>query len=151
MTNGEREALDFVKRGETMTWDFKNDQPIYRQLMDGLRLRIVNGTYPPGERIPAVRELAMEAGVNPNTMQRALAELEREGLLISQRTSGRFVTDDQDLMQALRVNMAREYIAEMFEMLRRLGLSPEQSNAAIDKFQEEQAAAAGRELKEERA
>lgn len=133
-----------------MTWDFKSDQPIYRQLMDALRMRIVNGTYPPGERIPAVRELAMEAGVNPNTMQRALAELEREGLLISQRTSGRFVTDDQDLMQALRVNMAREYIAEMFEMLRRLGLSPEQSNAAIDKFQEEQAAAAGRELKEER-
>ena len=133
-----------------MTWDFKSDQPIYRQLMDALRMRIVNGTYPPGERIPAVRELAMEAGVNPNTMQRALAELEREGLLISQRTSGRFVTDDQDLMQALRVNMAREYIAEMFEMLRRLGLSPEQSNAAIDKFQEEQAAVAGRELKEER-
>ena len=132
-----------------MTWDFKSDQPIYRQLMDALRMRIVNGTYPPGERIPAVRELAMEAGVNPNTMQRALAELEREGLLISQRTSGRFVTDDQDLMQALRVNMAREYIAEMFEMLRRLGLSPEQSNAAIDRFQEEQAAAAGRELKEE--
>ena len=132
-----------------MTWDFKSDQPIYRQLMDALRMRIVNGTYPPGERIPAVRELAMEAGVNPNTMQRALAELEREGLLVSQRTSGRFVTDDQDLMQALRVNMAREYIAEMFEMLRRLGLSPEQSNAAIDRFQEEQAAAAGRELKEE--
>ena len=132
-----------------MTWDFKSDQPIYRQLMDALRMRIVNGTDPPGERIPAVRELAMEAGVNPNTMQRALAELEREGLLISQRTSGRFVTDDQDLMQALRVKMAREYIAEMFEMLRRLGLSPEQSNAAIDRFQEEQTAAAGRELKEE--
>ena len=141
-----------------MTWDFKSDQPIYRQLMDALRMRIVNGTYPPGERVPAVRELAMEAGVNPNTMQRALAELEREGLLVSQRTSGRFVTDDPELVKRLRTEMAEEYIAEMFRMLKRLGLSREDSASAVREYYEglsrEDSASAVREyyggLKEER-
>lgn len=121
-----------------MTWDFKNDQPIYRQLMDGLRLRIVNGTYPPGERIPAVRELAMEAGVNPNTMQRALAELEREGLLVSQRTSGRFVSDETERLGALREQMAEETIAEMFGLLARLGMGPEECVNALRKYMDRQ-------------
>ena len=117
-----------------MTWDFKNDQPIYRQLMDGLRLRIVNGTYPPGERIPAVRELAMEAGVNPNTMQRALAELEREGLLVSQRTSGRFVSDQPERLRELREKMAEETIAEMFGLLARLGMGQAECVDALRRY-----------------
>ena len=119
-----------------MTWDFKGDLPIYKQLMNKLRMRIVNGTYPPGERIPAVRELAVEAGVNPNTMQRALAELEREGLLLEQRTAGRFVTDDPGALKVLRREMAEEWIRALFEQLARLGLSQEEIVDAVSAWSE---------------
>ena len=75
-----------------MNWQFSNDAPIYAQLIRQIRAGIVSGAFSPGERLPSVRDLAMEAGVNPNTMQRALTELERDGLVYSQRTSGRYVT-----------------------------------------------------------
>ena len=71
-----------------MNWQFSNDAPIYAQLIGQIRAGIVSGAFSPGERLPSVRDLAMEAGVNPNTMQRALTELERDGLVYSQRTSG---------------------------------------------------------------
>ena len=73
-----------------MEWQLRNDLPIYSQLIEQIKQAIVSGAFPPGERLASVRDLAMEAGVNPNTMQRALQELEREGLVFSQRTSGRF-------------------------------------------------------------
>ena len=69
-----------------MNWQFSNDAPIYAQLIRQIRAGIVSGAFSPGERLPSVRDLAMEAGVNPNTMQRALTELERDGLVYSQRT-----------------------------------------------------------------
>ena len=78
-----------------MDWTFRGDQPIYAQLMQRIKQGIVSGDLPPGSRLPSVRELATEAGVNPNTMQRALQELEREGMVYSQRTAGRFVTEDE--------------------------------------------------------
>jgi DNA-binding transcriptional regulator YhcF (GntR family) len=77
-----------------MNWQFDNDMPIYSQLVGQIKQRIVAGVFPPGERLPSVRDLATDAGVNPNTMQRALQELERNGLVFSQRTAGRFVTED---------------------------------------------------------
>ena len=77
-----------------MEWDIRNDQPIYTQLIQQVTLAILSGTFPCGGRLPPVREMAAEAGVNPNTMQRALAELERTGLVYTQRTAGRFVTED---------------------------------------------------------
>ena len=77
-----------------MEWEFRADAPIYTQLCEQLTLAIVSGVFGPGERLPAVRELAVDAGVNPNTMQRALSELERNGLVYTQRTAGRFVTED---------------------------------------------------------
>ena len=70
-----------------MQWQFSNDAPIYTQLIQQVKVGIVTGAYPPGERLPSVRDMATEAGVNPNTMQRALAELERDGLVYSQRTA----------------------------------------------------------------
>ena len=76
-----------------MKWDFSSDAPIYAQLILQIKVGIVSGAFPPGERLPSVRDLATEAGVNPNTMQRALTELERDGLVYSQRTAGRFVTE----------------------------------------------------------
>ena len=100
-----------------MAWYFTGDRPIYAQLIERLRLRIITGEYPPGSRLPSVRELAELAGVNPNTMQRALAELEGLGIVLSQRTSGRFVTEDvhkiAELRQALAVEKIRCFFSEM--------------------------------------
>jgi len=90
-----------------------NGAPVYLQIMDDVRRRIVSGEWAPGQRTPAVRELAIEFGVNPNTMQRALSELEREGLVRSERTAGRFITDDAGIITDVRDRMARQ-AAEAF-------------------------------------
>ena len=76
-----------------MAWKFNNESPIYLQIVEIIKTQIAQGVLKPGDQVPAVRELAVTAGVNPNTMQKALAELEREGVLYSQRTAGRFVAD----------------------------------------------------------
>ena len=72
-----------------MNWKFSGDRPVYQQIMENIRGAVLRGELPPGGKIPSVRDLAAEAQVNPNTMQRALAELERDGLVYSQRTTGR--------------------------------------------------------------
>ena len=109
-----------------MKWDFKSGEPIYQQIMRVLRTQIASGEYPPGCRFPAVRELALEAGVNPNTMQRALAELEREGLLETVRTTGKFVTEDQELISRTRSDLAADSIRALIGSLKNLGLTEEQ-------------------------
>ena len=85
-----------------MAWQFRNDIPIYTQLIAQIQQQIVSGALLPGERLPSVRDLAAEAGVNPNTMQRAMMEMEREELVHSQRTAGRFVTEDAQRIRQLR-------------------------------------------------
>ena len=95
-----------------MEWIFDSNTPIYTQLVEQLTLRIVTSVYAPGQRIPPVRELAVEAGVNPNTMQRALGELERLGLVYSQRTSGRFVTEDITMIETAKQELASRRIRE---------------------------------------
>ena len=82
-----------------MPWNLDNDRPIYMQLMERIQQDIISGAYQPGDKLPSVRDLAVEAAVNPNTMQKALSELERCGLVYSQRTSGRFITDPGDESQ----------------------------------------------------
>lgn len=77
-----------------MSWEFQDHLPIYAQLMDTLKRRIITGRYLPGEKLPSVRELAAEAGINPNTVQRAFSELEREGLIYTQRATGKYVTEN---------------------------------------------------------
>ena len=103
-----------------MAWKLDSDRPIYSQVVERLQTRIVAGEYAPGSRLPSVRDLAMEAGVNPNTMQRAFAELERQALVTTQRTSGRHVTEEAALIQAVREEMAagklREFLRHMDEM-----------------------------------
>ena len=91
-----------------MAWNLKSDRPIYIQIVEILSMRIISGVYPPGGKVPPVRELAMEAGVNPNTMQKALTDLERSGLIVTQRTSGRTVTEDSDTILKKREAIARE-------------------------------------------
>ena len=109
-----------------MKWQFSNDAPIYSQLIDQIQVGIVSGAFPPGERLPSVRDLATEAGVNPNTMQRALAELERCGLVYSQRTAGRFVTEDHEMIENAKRELARRYIRTFVAAMGRLGYREEE-------------------------
>lgn len=116
-----------------MKWDFRSGEPIYQQIVCILRTQIASGGYPPGSRIPAVRELALEAGVNPNTMQKALAELERDGLLETVRTTGKFVTQDQDRISEIRSALAADSIRILIGNLRSLGLTQEQILSAVER------------------
>ena len=104
-----------------MNWSLRGDAPIYAQLVEQIKQEIVSGGFPPGQRLPSVRDLATEAGVNPNTMQRALAELERDGLVYSQRTAGRFVTEDQLMIEQAKLGLAREQIQQFLQSMSRLG------------------------------
>ena len=106
-----------------MDWNFKNGIPIYTQIVDELTMRIASGAYAPGDKLASVRDLAMDAGVNPNTMQRALAEVERRGLVYSERTSGRFVTQDESVLRDLHKDLAEKYLAEFIEKLQKIGMS----------------------------
>ena len=107
-----------------MAWQIASDAPIYSQLARQIRLRIVSGEYAPGVRLPPVRELALSAGVNPNTMQRAMSELEREGLVFPQRTAGRFVTEDAGLIARARERLALEETERYFQAMSALGCTP---------------------------
>ena len=109
-----------------MSWEFDNSKPIYIQLVDTLKMKIVSGEFQPGSKMLTVRALAAEAEVNPNTMQRALSELEREELMYSQRTKGRFVTDDIDKINKMKKDMANERIDGLKEFLVQLGYSPDE-------------------------
>ena len=104
-----------------MAWNLDSDRPIYLQLIEIIQTRIVSGMYPAGNRLPSVRELAAEASVNPNTMQKAFAELERNGLIITQRTSGRTVTEDTSKIAAIRHELAAEQIRHFLEGMTKLG------------------------------
>ena len=104
-----------------MAWQFRNDIPIYTQLIAQIQQRIVSGALLPGERLPSVRDLAAEAGVNPNTMQRAMMEMEREELVYSQRTAGRFVTEDGERIRRLRESLARNQVKDFLEGMYQLG------------------------------
>lgn len=104
-----------------MAWKLNSDRPIYAQIIEELQFRIVSGEYQAGQRMPSVRELAAQAEVNPNTMQKALAEMEQKGLLHSQRTSGRFVTEDENMIEQIKQNLAEEQIITFVENMRQLG------------------------------
>lgn len=104
-----------------MTWKLDADRPVYAQLIEQIELRIISGMYPAGSKLPSVRDLANEASVNPNTMQRALGELERGGLLYSQRTTGRFVTEDRDMIKQAKGSIAAQKIQEFLEAMKALG------------------------------
>jgi len=114
-----------------MTWSFTPGRPIYLQLQEGLKLSIVSGDYPPGDKLPAVRDLALEAAVNPNTMQRALTELEREGLVYAHRTSGRFVTEDNEVIEKAKNELAMELINAFLEKMAAIGYSAIETAALI--------------------
>ncbi len=108
-----------------MEWQFDSNMPIYTQLVDKIKLAIVSGEYTRGQRLSAVRDLAAEAGVNPNTMQRAFQELERLGLVYTQRSSGRFVTEDESVIEGAKKALAEESIRSFMDSMRRIGYTRE--------------------------
>ena len=116
-----------------MEWKLTDDRPIWLQLAEQLTRRIITGVYPPGSKLPPVRELAAEAGVNPNTMQKALTELERSGLVYTQRTSGRFITEDISKMTELKEQLAREQIQLFLKNMEQLGLSRDDIRRLLEK------------------
>ncbi len=117
-----------------MDWKLDDGRPIWPQLSQQLARRIIAGEYPPGSRLPSVRELAAEAGVNPNTMQRALAQLEQEGLARADRTAGRLVTQDAAVLEAARLREAQAVIRSYFEAMSALGYDRER---AVELLKEE--------------
>lgn len=116
-------------------WQFDNDKPIYKQLVEKLEMWVVNGTYPPGSKLPSVRELAEESGVNPNTMQRALQELETKGFVYTKRTSGRFVTEDQTKIEEGKSALAHTRIHSFLTEMNDIGIP---INQVIDYIRKEE-------------
>ena len=108
-----------------MNYQFTNDKPIYLQIMDAFKTAIVSGELKPGGRLDSVRDLAMDAKVNPNTMQKALSELERIGLVRTERTSGRFITEDGDLIDKMKTEIAETEIAVFLKKMEALGITRE--------------------------
>ena len=121
-----------------MQWKLSDDRPIYVQLMETITAAIASGTLSAGSRLPSVREMAAQAGVNPNTMQRALAELERDGLLYSQRTAGRFVTDQSDRITQKRKELAMQQIRIFLSSMKEMGYTSEQTLTLIQQAVKEE-------------
>ena len=119
-----------------MAWSLQSDRPLYAQLVGQLQRRIVTGVYPAGSRLPSVRELAAEAAVNPNTMQRALVKLEEDGLIFTQRTSGRYVTEEQEKIMETKKEMAEQLIFQFMEDMSHLGYTKEQTMTMINRTEE---------------
>ena len=120
-----------------MEWKFRSDLPIYSQLVEQIKLGIVSGKLLPGERLMSVRDMATEAGVNPNTMQRALQELERDGMVYSQRTAGRFVTENMQVIERAKKKFAEEQIRSFLEAMKKLGYQWEEILALLKEKEEE--------------
>lgn len=104
-----------------MDWELKSDRPIYTQLLEELKRRIATGVYQPGEKLLPVRELAQEAKVNPNTMQKALTELERQELVYAVRTTGRYITEDVGLITNTKKKLAKTHVDTFYQELVSLG------------------------------
>ena len=116
-----------------MPRNLDNERPIYLQLMERIQRDIISGVYKTGDRLPSVRDLAMDAAVNPNTMQKALSELERSGLVYSHRTSGRFITDDQPLIRKMREELAGEYVRQFLAQMQDLGFEDNETVEMLEK------------------
>lgn len=121
-----------------MAWDFNHREAMFLQIADRMRLEILNGVYAPDQQIPSVRQLAYEASVNPNTMQRALAQLEEEGLLYARGTVGRFVSSDPDVIKAAKEKVRQKTVRRWIREATSLGFSVEEMISYIQKEGNEQ-------------
>ncbi len=133
------ENTQTMKKPES-EWHLTNDRPVFIQIMEKLKRDIVTGSYRPGDKLPSVRELAAEAAVNPNTMQRAFSELEREGLVYTKRTNGRFITEDLSMISQLKEQMALDAISQFLNSMQQLGFSGKETLALLKESLEEETA-----------
>ncbi|BDS69951.1 GntR family transcriptional regulator [Streptococcus pneumoniae] len=117
-----------------MSWTFDNKKPIYLQIMEKIKLQIVSHTLEPNQQLPTVRELASEAGVNPNTIQRALSDLEREGFVYSKRTTGRFVTKDKELIAQSRKQLSEEELEHFVSSMIHFGYEKEELPGVVSDY-----------------
>lgn len=115
-----------------MTWDFDRNRPIYLQIGEEICRRIVRGHLAPGARTPSVRELAAQLRVNPNTVQRAYQELERDGVLFARRGQGSFVSEDPALVARLRQEIATAAARRYWAEVGALGLSPAEARRLVE-------------------
>lgn len=115
-----------------MKWKLNTDRPIYTQLVEQIAQAIISGEYNAGEKLPSVRDMAQDAAVNPNTMQKALAELERKQLVFTQRTSGRFITEDTKMLEKFKCDIATQHINKFFEQMENIGFSKEETIKLIE-------------------
>lgn len=109
-----------------MKWEINSERPVYIQLIEQIQAAIISGYFKPSDKLPSVRDLAAEASVNPNTMQRALSELEGSGLIYSNRTSGRYITSDLSLIKKLKGQSAKNLIIDFLEKMKQLGFDEEE-------------------------
>lgn len=109
-----------------MSWKFNSQVPVSLQIVGKLRSDIIIGKYAPGEQFPSVRQLAYEASVNPNTMQKALGLLEAEGLLISKGTIGRFVTSDISVIEHTKAEIRRAYMSDVIQQAFEIGITKDE-------------------------
>ena len=114
-----------------MAWKFTADRPVYLQIAQRIEKAVLAGVYPPGEQLPSVRQLALEAAVNPNTVQHAFTELENQGIIFSRGTQGRYVTEDAETIEACRLEMAQQYVRVFLKDIEHLGISQEQAITMI--------------------
>ena len=117
-----------------MSWSFDNTKPIYLQIMEKIKLQIVSHELEPNQQLPTVRELASEVGVNPNTIQRALSDLEREGLVHSKRTIGRFVTENRDLIVQTRKQLSEEQLHDFVTGMLQFGYKKEELSSVLNSY-----------------
>lgn len=115
-----------------MAWNFSSDRPVYIQIADRITKSVLSGEYPAGAQIPSVRQLALEAAVNPNTVQHAFTELENEGLIVAKGTVGRYVTENTDIIETCRIKMAEYYIKNFVENITVLSVTKEQAIKMIE-------------------
>ena len=116
-----------------MDWEIQGDRPIYTQLVEQVTLAVISGRFAPGERLPSVRDLAAQAGVNPNTMQRALGRLEEQGLVYTQRTAGRFITEDVTVINEAKEQLAAQQVTAFLAAMERLSYTKEEIRALIER------------------
>lgn len=110
-----------------MNFEFDNNIPIYIQLVEYLKISIISGDIKPGERLPSIRELALKNKVNPNTMQKALIELEELNLIYTERTNGKYVTDNQELIDKYKYEYAKKISNKYFSNMKNIGFSQKET------------------------
>lgn len=120
-----------------MAWSFNNEQPLYLQIVDGIKRRIIMGEYAPGSQLPTVRQLAEETAINPNTVQKAMGQLEQEELVFSQGTIGRYISQDPELPKTLLTALASKQIRTFLDAMNTLGISREQTIQLIEDISKE--------------